>query len=94
MAPSNLQGLTNMLQMNAGINSLLSAQGITGAGSLLSLVFPNAENMISNPVYGKLVEQFMKSPFSMFKDFNVGGAMPSISQVLPSVFDKGNSRSK
>lgn len=94
MAPQNLQGLTNMFQMNAGINSILSAQGITGAGSLLNLVFPNAESMLTNPIYGKLVEQFMQSPFSMLKGLNVSMDLPTISQILPSVLDKGAGRSK
>jgi hypothetical protein len=92
MSTPNLPGLTNMLQMNAGINSILSPQGITETG-ILNMVFPNAEKMLTNPVYGKLVEQFMQSPFSMFKGLNVDIA-PDLKSVLPSVLDKGGGRSK
>jgi hypothetical protein len=83
--PNNFQGLIEILpKIDAPIN-ILSAQGLTKQG-LLSVVFSNAEDLLSTPWWAKFIEKYtMESPITaMFGGLNIN-FMPELKAVLPGI---------
>lgn len=62
----NFKGLMDVLpQINAELQGLYSLNEITGKGSLLYVIFPNAEKLLSTPWWAKFIEFYaMKSPMT------------------------------
>lgn len=94
----NFQGLVDILPRIGSANSnLLSAQGITGAQSLLSIIFPNAEELLNTTWWAKFIEAYLlKSPMqALLQNLNLNLFHEQFwNQSLPGLINLGKNQGK